>query len=221
MALVAPNVCRYSTLGTYAGGNWASVIDLRPTIVSGPLPDRPEVCNAMGARLAFAWVAGFRQRMSDKAVIQRIDWVDLDSTEGSTGTVGAVGLPLPATGQSSSSGMPGNVACRVRKNAAGPRGSRPGSIYVVGLPEDQTDLANPRDMSPAGVSAWQTAANNFMSTLETPIEHDAGEYIARMVVVRTTTPPGDPSGEPEYRATSSVTSLSVQARIASQRRRQR
>lgn len=215
-ALIAPNVTRFTVSGTYAGQPVANVLDYRRTVISGGPLDVAEWNVAQANEISVAYAANFAGRLSNQLTWEQIDWVDLGSIDGDVGTTAGGISAFPSGGSASTSAMPGNVAIRVRKGASGVRGSRPGSFYLAGVLESETG-SSPNNLQTANQAAWDTAVADFLADTTGDLVLSNGTFGAEMVIVRTRRPEG--GGDPEFVESSTVLTLSVQNRVASQRRR--
>lgn len=214
--IVAPNVTRFTVVGSYAGQPTVNVLDyLRTTISGGPM-DIPEWNAAQALRIAANYVTQFAPRLSNQMSWERVDWIDLGSLDGDVGSGGVGGGGFPAAGAASTSAMPGNVALRIVKNASGQRGSRPGAIYIAGVLEAATGT-NPNNLNTGDQTAWNTAADAFHTATNADLVLSNGTYGAELSIVRTRRP--SPDADPVWVQTSFVEDLTPQLRLASQRRR--
>lgn len=210
--IVAPEVTRFTVNGTYAGQPVANVIDVVYSIVAGSLVRGPANL-AMAERLEDCYKgSGMFARLSTQLSYSSTSWVDISSLDGD---VGEYTWAAPGVG-SNTSGMPGNVALRWNKTATGQRGARPGKMYIPGLGENDT-TTSPNEINTAGLSAWQAIATEFYDLFRDDLVVDAFTVSPLMVIVRTRRP--TPESDPIWVDNSNVTALTVQQRVASQRRR--
>lgn len=210
MAIVAPGVFRVTMNGTYDSQPVAHVIDFVWEGVSGTQPNRIDMGPLVCAQLGAAWVGTLDLSQSNLVTYSGCTWVDLDSSEGPTGTFNAA--PFPFTCQNTSQPMPGNVAPRIIKTSSGPRGSRRGSIYLPGGTDALTPASSANTMSGVAFTDLQTRVAAFYTDLINTFSPGGGATARiRPVIVRTRSS--------EYRTTSAVTGFSVQPRLGSQRRR--
>lgn len=214
MPLIAPNTFRVALNGSYDGQPIAHVLDFIPVLVSGVLPERSDLGPLICERLGIAWEEGIRNSQSDLVTYSGCSYLDLDSELGSTGIYN--GAPYPVAGLNTGAPFPGNVAGRVLKIASGPRGSRTGSIYLPAVLENGTGPDEPNQWSTVALSDWATRLTDTFTRLEEPGTWGGlGVWYPGMVITRTRS---SESG-PVWVATNRVEGLSMQTRLASQRRR--
>lgn len=137
------------------------------------------------------------------------DYVDLDSIEGDSGSIGPVS-GKDDSGSASAASLPPNTALLVRKHTEGGRATRGGRMYLMGIPEGEVN--NNGTLVSASVTGWNTAVDAFLSEVNEPPGEDS--EIAMCVVRR---PPGN-TGEGE---SFDVVNLSASELMATQRERMR
>lgn len=219
-ALIAPGVARYTVVGAYAGRPVANVLDF--LIVS----DVPAARNANVAEMANvlvqAWIDHILENIADNYVASEVTYVDLDNASGSVGAT-TLGLTanFPSAGLATGEAWPGNVSLRINKNISAERGQRQGRMYLVGGVETYAADAAPNTVA----TATQTAINADLVTFLNDVNIDAGDpqaWQSTLVVVHTVNqaPPGS---DPDivFDGTSTVNTLTVDATLATQRRRLR
>lgn len=214
--IIAPNVTRFSVVGSFAGQPVVNTIDMNRIIVTGGPIDVPEWNVNRALLIATAYNQNFAGRLSNQMLWDRVDWIDLGSIDGDVGSGGLGGGGFPSQGAASTSAFPANVSIRLRKVASGQRGSRPGSMYLAGGLEAETST-NPNELTSSNITAWNTDSAAFLADICADSTFDWGTATARMVIVRTRRP--NPEAQPEFVGMSPVQELLVQSRLASQRRR--
>ena len=214
-ALIAPDVVRVTFNGTYGGQPVANVFDIIPRVIAGGPPARSAFIEDLLPPLMEAW-ANYVDFYITAVQYQSLNFVDLNSADG---TVGTVDFPVQAQGLVAGSPMPGNVSVRINKSSGGyQRGQRAGRFYMPGCAEEWTGDLGPNTIQNNVRGDLQTASNAFLTAVQAITGEEGGnEWEARMVVVHTSKP--DPESDPVYTGRTVVTALAVQARLASQRRR--
>lgn len=223
--LVAPDVCRFSVIGTYAGRNVANIFDLFID-QTGSLTDRQEAIEDQAAIIVSAWADNISPLLVNNYSANEVRWLDLDSLTGSVGsTTTGTGTDFPSAGASTAQAAPGNVAIRVNRQIAASRGQRKGRLYLCGLGEDKTDDAAPNTI----ISSFITTVNAGMAQFKSDVEQNAGvtppNYDSQIVVLHTHVDKVDPD-DPDtwvlvYDGRSAVSEFSCDATLGSMRRRLR
>lgn len=207
--LVVPQVVRYSFSGTYGEATWANVMDFR--VDEEALSDRAiEIENVAGV-LEDAWKGFLVPLLVDDLVLTSISWVDLDSADGSTGSIGISG----GAGNDTTPPTSAQVSVLIRKNTTGGRSSRPGRWYLPGIPEAGVGITG---VDSGYRTALQTALNNWQAALTGPVSQ--GSQI-EPVVVHTRNTGTEQNPNIVYVSTTPITSYTVSGTAATQRRRLR
>jgi len=223
---IVPGVCQFTVKGTYQGRNVANVLHYFID-TTGSTKSRETACFEMAGVVINQWKADMMTYVGNAYTFTEVSWVDLDSANGTVGSrTQTATTTLPFSGAYGTSGMPGNVSILVRKNLNGRRGVRKGRIYIVGAIESDTAASLNNTLSPTMVTNWQTKVTNFHGNSN---QTDQGplEYNARMCIAHILTrepPPADKPwlpGNPLTGEAIEVNSLSVDATLATQRRRLR
>lgn len=149
--------------------------------------------------------------------IVSFDWRSLDPGDGSNGTV----PPDPGKaliGAFLSEMAPVNTALLIHKNTANrPRGARDGRCYLAGVPEG--DISADGTLSGAAQSTWLPPIQSFYSGISDITTFGGGD---RYPVVLETTPESRAPGSASVTINSRrVTSLTLDAKVATQRERLR
>lgn len=222
MVLVAPEIARYTVHGRYSDRPVANVLDIE-IIQSGTPAERATAVAAHAGVLVSAWADNIPENLFYEYVAQSVSWVDLNSETGTVGetTVGP-GTDFPSAGVVGGAGMPGNVAFRVNKAIVAARGQRQGRMYLAGVAEAATAAATPNIVDGAIATALNLDLAAFLTAITSTASVVPPSYAAYPVVVHTenVAPPG---ADPEivFTGSSRINGLTVDTRIASQRRRLR
>lgn len=219
--LIAPNVCRYTLNGTYAGRPVANVMDLY--IDNNDNGDRIVLIPAVAEVLIQSWIDNILENVADNYTCDNASWVDMNNANGSVGTAtDGTTTNLPQSGTSTGDATPGNVAVRVNKNIVARRGQRQGRMYLVGLTEAQTADGAPNSPSAAYIAALNADLITLVDDLTFTVTVGAITADVWPAVVHTkdmATPPDPP--DIQWVATSQITSMTVDPTLSSQRRRLR
>jgi hypothetical protein len=207
--IIAPGVCEFTLIGTWIDRPWNTVLDI--DINSDIAGDRDVNIEDQAQVLLNEWIDHVRPVCGANCVLTEVRWVDLDTASGVTGSRSDPTAPrvMPSAGTLTGDSLSGAACCLVKKNTASARGVRSGRIYMPGLVESQT---NGNLIGSGSLAALVTAWDDFLAGVNQ--DHDgAFDYDSRLQVVHTTGGVFDSMSE--------VTSLSPQARLATQRRRLR
>lgn len=211
MAIIAPFVMRFSLNGTQGNDvTWTNVLDVS-TLGDVSIP-RANIAARMADVIASAWATNLAPLLSDNVTLRSISWVDLDSADGSVGSLDGIDF----SGTQAEAPSPANVAVLVRKVTTSTRGARNGRWYQLGLPEADADWAT---VVPAVLTAWQTAFGNFRDALDGPQTDPSFDSIPKVVHTRNIGTPENPNIV--YESDTEITAMEVQPRLATQRRRLR
>lgn len=214
--LTVPNVVRFTVNQSIGSTVVANVLDYSLEETLGP-ETREEVIELHADLIATQWSDTFAVLQSSIVDLESVSWVDLSTATGSTGVAGGGATPpWPTSATGSGAIMPNNVAVLMHKNLLGSsRGSRRGRMYVAGIQEGATGVADPRALGGPDAAAFSTAGENFLAGTSGAL----GGYDAQLVVVHTLTRDG--SGNPLTGSSSPVVSFVVDPILATQRRRLR
>lgn len=202
--LVVPEVVRYTAFGQIHDRPWVNVWDI--TIPEGR-PAADDIMDDLAAAVLDSYFNRIRGLLGSAWQIQGVRWVDLNSVGGAVGSITdtAAASTFPAAGTNTASEACANqVSVIVTKNTTGGRSQRRGRCYIPGVIETSTTGPNLGNKA-----SWDTAWNSFLSDISAPISAVA---VQPCVVHR----PASfvPSKTP-------ITSLSVQSRLGTMRRRLR
>lgn len=218
MVLIAPGIARYTVNGTYAGAAVANIIDMQIDTTGGTTT-RAEGLDDVCGDILNNWTDHIIPLVADDYVATSVSYVDLDSSGGATGERSSTSAETwPASSTNTGAPFPANVSVLVTKQIVGSRGRRNGRMYIVGATEALTDLAAPNTIPGGSITTWNTALASFLSGINDAVG-GALDVQRKMVVVHTQRP--TPTSEPVYNGYSDVESLTLQATLATQRRRLR
>lgn len=209
--LIVPGVCRFSLQGFYIDRPWVNILDMQLD-TTGSTVNRAEFAYETAGNILNAWVDHLAYVYHESAVLNSVDWVDLDSASGSTGSrIATSEHTLPDAGTAEGDPASGAVAALVTKATNSGRGQRNGRFYKVGMAEPMIAGQN---IHPTSLPTHQDRFDAFFEA----INADPGPILdgqRQLVVVHTT-------GESPTTGTYSVVeALVVQERLATQRRRLR
>lgn len=161
MALVAPNVCRYTVVGTLAGQDCMNIFDV--AIDPDALTNRSEAISIVGGDLLNQWDDHILPRLVNDYTATEVRWVDLDAPDGETGSVSSTsGNTWPASGASTETPLPNHTYAKLVKTLEGKtRTQRNGALRLGGLPESYTDAAAPNTITTVARTALNTAFENL------------------------------------------------------------
>lgn len=214
MPFVVPDVCRFTYVGHNEVRPWAVICDMQID-TTGTITDRNDAIVDQAGVLLKEWYDTIRPRISTTGVLDRVNWVDLDEADGSTGSItSAQGVNLPQAGTFTGEAAPANTSVLVRKQTVSRRGARQGRSYWSPLGEAGK---NGSFLTSAELTAWQTAMNTWKGDVEQ--EGGALEFTSTLVVVHILTRDGD--GNPATGDYTTVNTLAVDQKLATQRRRLR
>ena len=217
--LVAPDICRYTVNGVYAGRPVANVLDVG--IFPTGATTRHTAIGYVAEIIISSWADDVCDNISDNYTAESLSWVDLDSSSGEVGnsTNGAT-TDFPFPGQASADAMPGNVSMRVNKNIVAARGQRQGRMYLVGCVETYTTDASPNTLQAGTITAINSDMAAFLAkvgaTFSGGVTGDADLVVLHTHLDTSLTPP-----EIVYDGYSVVGSLTCDSTLSSQRRRLR
>lgn len=221
---IVPTVCQYTVHGTYQGRNVANVLAYHIDTTGSTL-DRPSACFQMGGILLNEWDDSILPLSNSSYSATSVSWIDLNSDDGTVGsrTVSG-GHSWPKAGGSVNASMPGNVALLVRKNVSGQRGAKRGRMYLCGVDETATLNPDANHLMPNQIAPWQTKLDSFLGDTNQANQGTAS-YSSQMVVIHITDWQPDKNGKPKALPLRgiglTVTSLSLDSLLATQRRRLR
>lgn len=216
MALIAPNIVRYTINGTYLGRPTANIMDMyvEDETGVGTREDRiPQVADILQG----AWDQHILPNQSSSFTAVSVSWVDLNSEDGVIGTVssGAGGV-WPAPGETGGNPYTGAVACLITKAATARRGQRQGRMFLPGLTEA---YVSGNEIDSTYLNDLQPALDLFVNQIT---YSDLAPFEGFWPVVVHTRNDGTPTNPViVFTGASRVEEMSAQVRVASQRRRNR
>lgn len=210
-AIVLPDIVRYSVNQRLGSRPVVNIIDMYLDDADTPLT-RDEAIVDLAGNIIEQWNEHVLPLLSDDLEFQSVSWVDLDTADGSVGSITSNGTQnLPAYGGQTAQTMPGMVTARIIKNTTGGRRARRGRMYLSGIPEAYTDDPAVNTISAAARSAIQDGMDDLQSGLTATAEPLFALY--KPVVVH------DPAdAAPSY---TDLTGYSVDPVVGAQRRRSR
>lgn len=222
MAFIVPLTVRFAVNQVMAGRNIVNIVDQR--IDDSAFPGvRAASCEIAAEQLLGAWDANLRPFAVNNLSCQSVSWVDLHSSDGSTGTVNThAAVTWPANGGSAGDPMTSQTAILVHKNTAGSaRGQRRGRMYLAGSNDAANSDDSPHLVNTTLVTSLNLALGGFLAALNAPIGEVEGEMVVVHILTRgTPTVPGR-LGPPLTGSTTPVSGLTTDAVFATQRRRLR
>jgi len=218
VVVVAPTVCRFTLKHTVSGG--------RPCYCSvdvsidefGSTRHAAIASTATGVRNA--WQSNMVPQANVGTTFTGISWVDLDSEDGETGSLSPDGA-RPLVGMQSGAQTPPNVSGLIKKRVSSARGTRSGRMYWPPLSEGGVDDA--ANLASGTRTNLETAAGAFNTAIQAIGVGIVGTVAWRVVHVVGHGPPepGYPNGKPNEWSSSDITSITVDSKVATQRRRVR
>ncbi len=218
MAVIhAPGVCRYTVMGTVIDRPFANIIDIEIDTSLGT-GTRSDAIWAIAGDILNNYYEIIAENLVPEVTFEAVRWVDLDAIDGETGERTSTSEhTLPLSGNSTGDIDAGSISMLVKKNLVGSaRNARSGRMYIPGL--GAAGIEN-NQLSEATHSVWQTRMSQFHENITD--EALIYDFTVDMCVVHT---PGiSEYGEGTvYEATSThVSNLTVERRLATQRRRLR
>nr|CRY96610.1 hypothetical protein [uncultured prokaryote] len=215
MALVLDDICRYTMNHEFLGRPAISILDMH-IIHTGDV-SRATACYNVAGDLLNNWTDHMMGIMSIDVSFESVSWVDLDSLDGSTGSRSTTDdNTLPEAGGATGEPISASVALLVHKQATATRGQRQGRWFIPGATEQNVD-------GNIITSSFVTAVNgNLGDFLDGVSDENPLEAVEKYPVVLHTENQGTPEA-PVIVATgaSRIEALTVDPRVASQRRRNR
>lgn len=216
MALIAPGIVRYTLSGTIGGTKkWANIWDV-DILIAGE-QTREDACREYAEVLMANWVQNVMLSLSIAIALTEVSWVDLDSADGSTGSINTTPLdPGPYEGAETGEAITPQTSVLVTKVASSARGSRNGRMYLAGFRESDIDF----DRLDSGYAAIvQTRMDSFLATVTDPAELSPSSCLPCVVHTRNAGTAENPNIV--YTGRGVIQRLEVNLETATQRRRQR
>lgn len=210
---VVSNIIQITAQGTVAGRPWASVWHMRNgggtlEVAADPVEVVEDFRNN--------WQDHIMEPLSNVVTLSGFQWLSLNSAEGQTGFVPVD--PNKRTTGGWQRDIAGPAMCYlVRKSAGSRRGARSGRAYLPGVAEEAVN--NSGEIASAQITGINTNLAAFLSGLT---DGNVGTETERRIVVTHFPPAARIKGPQVVQGTSSdVTSLTLDPRAATQRRRLR
>lgn len=181
MPLIAPDICRYTIVGTLAGQDCMNIFDIR--IGGDTILTRNELIYELAGDLLNQWDDHVMPLLVNDYTAVEVRWVDLDTAGGSTGSRSSTdGNSWPKTGTVSGSPLPNNTYAKMVKNLEGKnRRQRNGTLRLGGLAETYTEDGAPNTI----MGSTRTLLNNAFEALKDGINEGWVIGDANLVVVHT------------------------------------
>lgn len=214
MAIIAPFVCRYTISGTAADGvTWANIWDVDVLTAVGE--DRGPILETYARLIIDVWGYSIAASLTEDVNLTRVSWVDLNSADGTVGSV-TTGLTTdpPYNGGTSGAPSPAAISAVATKTGSSRRGARNGRMSILGIPE--------ADASSTAIAAGPLNVLNqrleiFFTDLQ---DNDVIAPVSAQAVVVHTRNAGTPQNpDIVYNGKSNVTGLVARARLGTQTRR--
>lgn len=177
---------------------------------------RDAAVAVMVGRVNKPWQQHMLQLMANNITFTGCAWIDLDRLDGTAGFQSPDGS-ASTTGALTVASLPPNSALLVRKNTAAVRGERQGRMFIAGPPEDSIGEDG------AVTGAFATNSNNELAQYLSAIQSLPGTPALATTAVRVVHVHKHDSDDPADWdwSSSTVNSLVLDAKIATQRRRLR
>lgn len=213
MALVVGGVCRFTYDMTYGDRDCHNVVDMH-IFDRSVATSRHDAITDQAQILADQWSADLAEHFPPALTLNAVSWVDLDTETGEIGS-----LDVGESGTDNTVCFPGNVAVLVTKNVTSERGSRKGRFFVMGYPEASTDSAEVNVLTDSARDAFQDDWDDWLGNVNQDGAIDPPSYKSNLVVVHITD--RDVDGHPSAGVYHTVSGLTVESRLSTQRRRLR
>lgn len=215
MAFIVPGVCRYALNGRAAGRNVVNVLDYKID-TTGSTAARAQSCSDQAGILINEWADSILPILHSTYNFESVTFADLNSADGATGSRSVTSVrSLPLPGGGTGEALPSNAAGLVTKVTSSARGQRNGRLYLSPHGESNS-IGN--ELRGDVRADWQSRFTAFLGDTEQS-DPNLGVYTSEMVVVHIET--RDPAGNPATGSSTNVSAMSVQTRLATQRRRLR
>ena len=138
MPLVQQAIARFSIIGDLAGEACVNVLDVE--INTDPPDTREDACFDVAGDLLNNWTDHILPNVSAIYTALRVNWVDLNSADGSTGSRSSTSANTwPLVGARSGAPLPNNTYARIQKVLSGrSRQERSGTLRLGGILEEDT-----------------------------------------------------------------------------------
>jgi len=177
--------------------------------------------NNVVPKVMVSWQEKVVKYMSNDFSFTGCRYLDLDSTDGTGGfSPPVVGHPVNSGG--STAQAPPNVCMLVHKQCGHNRAQRNGRMFLPGAAENE--VANDGTLTTVARTAWTGNVEAFRADVASGVFFPPATTSWRVVHVagHTGSPlPGYPNGKPNAWSSSDISSVSVDTKVATQRRRLR
>lgn len=219
--VVAPTIVRVTLQHNLGNGRHADVV-WDYSVDEGTGSDRSTVAGIAANELGKAWQNNVCHLFSSAISYTGGVYMDLDSLD-ATGGIFGPNTSLPVNGGGTAEPIaPPNVAMLIRKVCAHTRSQRNGRSFIPAVVEGAIDNAGQIDSGQR--AGWLTAMNNFINAVNGTGDPVTGADTALRVVHVTghaaSEGPGIPP-KPNAWSSSDIISFNIDAKVASQRRRNR
>lgn len=223
MARTSPLVAQYTLKG-----DWSAVQELSNVIQVRLTHQVASTRGAAVAReaqiIADAWVTHALPSLANNYTLLRVEYIDLHTTSGVTGSVVPTGTP-PFVGGSASAVVPQNVAVILTKTVAGIRGTRAGRMFLP--PPAESSVGELGQLDGPAIAGYNTIGANFLSAI-TIVPAEGDPHVLQAELVTVTWPTVDVARPPVKRpdpdgvgVSNTVLSLECETLVGTQRRRLR
>lgn len=211
MALIAPDIVRYTVVSRCGGEDIMNIVDVRLTSEIPPVGDRDDAIHDLAGDILNNWTDHILSVQHAALTAYEVRWVDLNSADGSTGSRSSTDAETWPKAGTASGGrcMPNNVVMWAAKNLeGGGRQSRRGRMGLGGMLEEYTSsTSEPNTWTADAVAGINAALEDWKDGIQ---DIDAG-WGRRLVVIHTV------AGL--YTGYSPISSYSVRPTIGTLRRR--
>lgn len=151
--IVAGGIIRFSVVAELLGQTCINIVDVDLDTDVGTT--RSEEAFSIAGDIINNWDDHVMGNLVSDYTALRVDWVDLDSLNGSVGSRSVTSdTTWPAAGRATGNAMPGHTYARIRKNIqGGGRQSRRGVLRLSGLPESYVSGNNILTENVTGLNA--------------------------------------------------------------------
>lgn len=195
MAGIISDCIQISVRGTQPTGSWANVFHFIELGTPGGST------QGLAEDFVQIYCDNLRKAMTAQITVVDAAYVDLSSVTGDSGVVAPATGPF--TGGQGGFGAPTNVAMLISWGATGSRSQRNGRTYLPGVDEDQVDTSG-----------------NLTSGFKTEIQGYVDDFVADLQTANMALVINSKTGTGSYEPRT-ITSWTVDSRVATQRRRLR
>jgi len=136
VAVIAPTIVRVSHHHLYGGRNIVNVVDINVEALTGS--SRADAVTELITHVAAPWQDNMIPNSSTGLTYQGGSWVDLDSATGGSGTFGPA-AGHPTVGTRSDAFLPPNTSFLIHLHSTTTRGTRQGRLFIGPCREAQVD----------------------------------------------------------------------------------